>query len=107
MLDEFREAGFTIAAEGFADRRYDADGSLRPRRFRDALLAVPADAAAQAVRIVTLGEVLASNGQPIPIEASTLCIHSDTPGALQIAEAVHSALRAAGIMLKPLRDRAS
>jgi len=107
MLDEFRETGFAIAAEAFADRRYDADGSLRPRKFRDALLVVPADAAAQALRIVTQGEVLASNGQAIPIEANTLCIHSDTPGALQIAEAVHSALRAGGITLKPLRGRAS
>jgi UPF0271 protein len=107
MLDEFREAGFAIAAEAFADRRYDSDGSLRPRKFRDALLAVPADAAAQALRIVTHGEVVASNGQAIPIEANTLCIHGDTPGAQQIAEAVHSALREADIALKPLRARAS
>jgi UPF0271 protein len=103
MLDEFREAGFAIAAEAFADRRYEPDGSLRPRKFRDALLAEPAQAAAQALRIATRGEVVAANGAAIPLEATTLCIHSDTPGAPQIAEAVHNALRSAGIAIRSLR----
>jgi UPF0271 protein len=103
MLDEFREAGFAIAAEAFADRRYEADGSLRSRKLADALLANPEEAAQQALSIVARGEVVTAGGKVIPLEANTLCIHGDTPGALQIAEAVHGILREAGITLKSLR----
>ena len=46
MLDVFREAGFTVAAEGFADRRYDPDGTLRSRKFEDALIRDAAEAGA-------------------------------------------------------------
>jgi 5-oxoprolinase (ATP-hydrolysing) subunit A len=102
MLDEFREAGFAIASEAFADRRYEPDGSLRARKHRDALITDPDQAAAQALQIAMRGEVLAMNGEAIPLEATTLCIHSDTPGATRVAEAIHHALRASGIVLRPL-----
>jgi UPF0271 protein len=103
MLDEFREAGFAVAAEAFADRLYEPDGSLRLRKFADALITDPDQAATQALRIATRGETLAADGSAIPLEASTVCIHSDTPGASQIAEAVHNALRSAEITLRSLR----
>jgi UPF0271 protein len=51
MLEVFREAGFAVAAEAFADRRYEADGSLRSRKFADALIRDPEEAAKQALRI--------------------------------------------------------
>jgi len=97
MLKEFRAAGFAVAAEGFADRKYEADGSLRARTFRDALLHDSAEAAAQAVRIVREGSVMAANGAVIPLKVETICIHGDTPGAAQIAAAVRRALEEAGI----------
>lgn len=102
MLDEFRAAGFTAAAEAFADRRYEPDGSLRSRKFSDALLRDPEEAAAQALQIVGQHVVTGSNGSAIPIAAQTLCIHGDTPGALNIAAAVHSRLLQAGVAFKPL-----
>jgi 5-oxoprolinase (ATP-hydrolysing) subunit A len=102
MLDVFREAGFPVAAEAFADRRYEPDGSLRSRKFDDALLLDPAEAAAQAVRIAQRGTAIASNGAEIAIDAQTICIHGDAPGAPQIAAAVAQALRAAGITLRAL-----
>jgi UPF0271 protein len=82
MLEVWREMGFRTAAEGFADRRYEPDGSLRPRRFADALITDPADAAAQALRLAREGRV------------QTICVHSDTPGSAGIAAAVAAALRA-------------
>ena len=103
MLDEFREAGFSIAAEAFADRRYERDGSLRSRRHSDALITDPEQAAAQALRIATQGEVVAISGDVIPLDASTLCIHSDTPGASKIAEAVRRALRDARVIVHSLQ----
>jgi len=89
MLDVWRGIGFRVAAEGFADRRYEPDGTLRPRKFADALITVPADAAAQAVRLAREGRV------------QTICIHSDTPGSVEILSAVNAGLSAADIILQP------
>jgi UPF0271 protein len=70
--------GFRVAAEGFADRRYEPDGSLCPRRMPDALITAPAEAAAQALRLAKT--------------VQTICVHSDTPHAAEIAAAVRAAL---------------
>jgi 5-oxoprolinase (ATP-hydrolysing) subunit A len=102
MLDEFRKGGFRVAAEAFADRRYEKDGSLRARKFRDALLDKHEDAAAQAVRIAEGRGVLTREAETVHIEAQTICIHGDTPGAARIAEAVRKALEAAGIQMRGL-----
>jgi UPF0271 protein len=80
MLEAWREMGFRVAAEAFADRRYETDGSLRPRRFPDALIRDPAEAARQALRFAREGR------------AQTICVHGDTPGALEILKACREAL---------------
>jgi 5-oxoprolinase (ATP-hydrolysing) subunit A len=97
MLDVFRAAGFRAAAEAFADRRYEKDGSLRGRKFRDALLDAPEMAAEQAVRIAEGLGVLTREGELVRVEARTICIHGDTPGAERIAEAVRKALEKVGV----------
>ncbi len=80
-LDVWREIGLTTAAEAFADRRYEPDGSLRSRQFPDALITEPAEAAAQALRFAREGS------------AQTICVHGDTPGAVAIVKACREALR--------------
>jgi 5-oxoprolinase (ATP-hydrolysing) subunit A len=80
MLEVWRSMGLTAVGEGFADRRYEADGTLRNRKFSDALITDPPEAAAQAVR-------LARNGA-----AQTICVHGDTPGAVEILRACRQAL---------------
>jgi UPF0271 protein len=100
MLEEFRAAGFPVAAEAFADRRYERDGSLRSRKFDDALLRDPEQAAEQALQIAEQGSVIATDGSLVPVHAQTLCIHGDTPGAAKIAAAVHHRLDAAGIKIQ-------
>ena len=97
MLQEFRAAGFRVAAEAFADRRYEKDGSLRARTFRDALLDAPEKAAEQAARIAEGRGVLTREGAEVAVGAQTICIHADTPGAERIAEAVRRALERAGV----------
>ena len=104
MLDAFRDAGFPVVAEAFADRRYEPDGALRSRRLDDALILDSAQAAQQAVRIAGRGSVIASDGTEIAVDAQTICIHGDTPGAPQIAAAVAQALRHAGVTLRALGD---
>jgi UPF0271 protein len=101
MLDVFDDAGFPIAAEAFADRRYEPDGTLRSRKHPDALIEDPAEAAQQALSIVQ-GKVVARDGSEVPLHADTLCIHSDTPGSPQIAAQVAKALREAGFIVSPL-----
>jgi UPF0271 protein len=90
MLDVFRARGFKVAAEAFADRTYEADGTLRSRKFDDALIRDPVKAGEQALRIAREGR------------AQTICIHGDTPGAPLIAESVARALQTGGISLRPL-----
>jgi UPF0271 protein len=102
MLDVFREAGFRVAAEAFADRRYESDGTLRSRRFEDALIRDPAEAGQQALRIAQRGTAIASGGSEVVTSAQTICIHGDTPGAPAIAAAVAKALRQAGVELTAL-----
>jgi len=102
MLKVFSEAGFQVAAEAFADRRYEADGTLRSRKFDDALIRNPAEAGQQALRIAEKGSAIASGGTEIAVDAQTICIHGDTPGAPEIVRAVARTLRQAGVELRPL-----
>ena len=79
-LELWRGMGLMVAAEAFADRRYEPDGSLRSRKFADALITDPAEAAAQALRFARQGMV------------QTICVHGDTPGAVEILKACREAL---------------
>ncbi len=100
LLAAARATGLRAVAEGFADRAYEADGSLRSRQLPGALLA-PAAAASQAVSIVRDGRVLAVDGTLVPLEVDTLCVHGDSPNAAAIARAVRDALEAAGAEIRP------
>jgi UPF0271 protein len=84
LLAAAEAAGLATQAEGFADRAYEADGSLRSRRLAGGVLQDPAVAAAQAVALAASGRY------------ATLCIHGDTPGAAGLARAARAALVAAG-----------
>jgi 5-oxoprolinase (ATP-hydrolysing) subunit A len=81
MLEVWRSMGLPVAGEAFADRRYEPDGTLRSRKFPDALITDPAAAAAQATRLAREGL------------AQTICVHGDTPGAVAILKAVRDALQ--------------
>jgi UPF0271 protein len=102
-IEAARAIGLRVAEEGFADRRYEPDGSLRARRLEGALLG-PDDAAAQAVSIAREGVVTATDGSAVAVRADTICIHGDGPAAVETATAVRSALARAGIAVAALRD---
>jgi len=80
MLDVWRGMGMNVVGEAFADRRYEPDGTLRSRKFPDALITDPREAAAQALRLAREGK------------AQTVCVHGDTPGAVAILAACREAL---------------
>ena len=86
-----------VAREGFVDRAYEADGTLRSRRLAGSLHTDPKVAAAQAVSFVKDGGVRAYDGSFLRLEVDTLCLHGDTPGAPAIAAAVREAFAREGI----------
>ena len=102
-----RERGVRVAAEGFADRAYNADGTLVSRRRPGSLIEDPQRAAAQALRMATEGKVQTIEGGEIAISVQTICCHGDTPGAPRIVSAVREALERAGCRLRPLRELAA
>ncbi len=101
-LDAARAAGLPVAAEGFADRRYCADGTLVPRARKGALLTDPDEAAEQALHLARDGFVLAEDGSRIEVDADTICLHGDTPGAPGIARRIRERFRQEGVAVAPL-----
>jgi 5-oxoprolinase (ATP-hydrolysing) subunit A len=97
-------AGLPVAAEAFADRAYEPDGSLASRRLAGSVIHDAAVVVTRAVRIVQRQEVMATNGATIPIVADTLCLHGDTPGSAALARQIRVALEEAGIRVAPLTD---
>ncbi len=96
-LEVWRSMGLRSAAEAFADRAYEPDGTLRKRTLSGALLDDPSRAAQQALSIAMQHNVIATDGRELPVEANTLCIHSDTPGSVAIAREINRRLKAAGV----------
>lgn len=98
-VEVWRSMGREVLAEAFADRRYRPDGPLVPRSHAGAMITDPEEAAAQAVRIAVHGRVSAVGGAEVRLRAGTICVHSDTPGALAVAGAVRAGLQAAGVRI--------
>ena len=94
-------AGLRVVAEGFPDRGYLADGGLAPRHGPGALVDDPAVAARRAVSMAGRGGIEAVDGTWVPVALETLCIHGDSPGAVETARQVRSALEAEAIAVRP------
>lgn len=102
LIDAANEFGLQAAREGFVDRAYMGDGTLLPRSEISAVISSPARAVQVAMQLVREGTVRAIDGKLLPMQVDTLCIHSDTPHAVEIARAVTEALRAEGVELKAM-----
>lgn len=102
LLRAGEAAGLRIAAEAFADRAYEPDGSLASRRKPGSVIHDTAVVVARAVRMVNQREVIATDGSKIPLHAETLCLHGDTPGASELARQIRAGLEAAGVSVGPL-----
>ena len=92
MLTVFDALGLDIISEGYVDRTYEADGTLRSRKFDDALITDPQKAADQMKEMLN-GNIIAVDGTSVPINISSVCVHSDTPNAVDIAQAVKSQIQ--------------
>ena len=99
-MDAARAAGIPVVGEGFADRAYTAEGRLVSRREPGAVLHDPERVAARARRMATEGRVETVDGGEVTVEVRSLCVHGDTPGAVELARAVRAALDDAGVRLE-------
>ncbi len=92
--------GLRVAREAFADRTYEDDGTLTPRKIAGSVIHDPDLAAARVVRMVLEGSVQSRHGTRLPIAADTICVHGDTPTAVVMAATVRRALEAAGVAVQ-------
>ncbi len=102
ILAAGRAAGLRVAAEVFADRAYEPDGSLASRRKPGAVIHDADAVVARAVRMIKDRSVVAIDGSIVKLEADTICVHGDTPGSDVLAAKIRAGFEAAGVTVKAI-----
>lgn len=102
LINAGRREGLTVAAEAFADRAYESDGSLVSRGKPGSVIHDTGEVVARAVTMVRDRVVVAADGSILPLEVETLCLHGDTPGSGELARRIRLGLEAAGITVASL-----
>jgi UPF0271 protein len=97
-----RRMGLRVAREVFADRAFEANGTLVPRSRPGAVVSDPSAVIERSLRLVTEGTVTANTGETLALRAETICLHGDTPGAVDIAAALRRAFDEAGVRVQPM-----
>jgi UPF0271 protein len=100
LHDAARAAGLPIVAEAFVDRGYSAEGHLVPRGQPGALIAEPDDVVARALDLAWGRHVTTASGSSVLINAHSLCLHGDTPGAAALGNSVRAVLERSGVVLR-------
>ncbi|MCD2108046.1 LamB/YcsF family protein [Rhodococcus erythropolis] len=101
FLEEARDAGLEIVAEAFADRAYTAEGTLVPRTESGAVLHDPTLVAERVRRMVVDGELDAVDGSTLKVAAASVCVHGDSPAAVDMAVAIRALLDSSGVEITP------
>ena len=102
MLKAAKAKGLRCASEVFADRAYEPDGSLTPRALEGSVITDEEEAINRVLQMVKSGTVVARNGQTIPIEADSICLHGDGVKAVEFARRIRQALTDSGVEIVPL-----
>ena len=100
FLEVAEKAGLPVVTEAFADRAYTEEGTLVPRTEDGAVVTDPDTVVERSVSIAREGTVTAHSGRPIPVRARSLCLHGDTPGAVDLARRVRARLADAGVRVE-------
>lgn len=101
FLEEAREAGLDVVAEAFADRAYTAEGTLVPRTESGAVLHDPTLVAERVRRMVVDGELDAVDGSSMKVAAASVCVHGDSPAAVDMAVAIRALLESSDVEITP------
>ena len=105
LLSAGTAAGLRVASEGFADRAYAADGSLAPRTAAGSVIHDPDAVVRRSLRMVTDGEVTATDGSTLTFPVDTLCVHGDTAGAAELTKLLRAGLEQCGIVVRAFSPR--
>jgi UPF0271 protein len=100
VVEQARAAGLAVVCEAFADRAYNADGSLVSRRVPGSVIHDPDIVAQRMLRMATEGKIVAVDGSDVLVEAQSICVHGDNPAAVALARALREKLSANGVELK-------
>lgn len=98
-----KDVGLKVVYEAFPDRAYTPEGNLVPRRESGAVIKDPQEVARRALRMATEGVVIAVDDTSIPIKAQTLCVHGDTPSAVDLVRNIHEILEKEGVSVQPMK----
>ena len=101
-IEAGKEAGLKVASEIFADRALNADGTLVSRSQPGSVIEDPEQVITASLRMVLEQKAIAINGQEIPVKADTICLHGDTPGAVDLARKLKEKMVEAGIQVVPV-----
>lgn len=104
MLKAAKACGLKVASEVFADRAYTDEGLLVNRKLPGAMIEDPDDVINRVIQMIKEGTVTSINGNVIPIEADSICIHGDGPNAVTFAKQIHQRLIAEGIQIVSLQN---
>ena len=99
-----QQANLRVASEVFADRLLNPDGTLVPRSISTAVITNVEEVVSRSLKMITQEKAVASNGTEIHIKADTICLHSDTPGAIALAKRLRQEFKAAGIEVVPMSN---
>jgi 5-oxoprolinase (ATP-hydrolysing) subunit A len=99
-----RAHGLRMANEIYADRTYDDDGNLTPRRQPGAVIHDAAEAQRRAMRMLEDGAIISTTGKRIPVRIDTICVHGDNPSAVAMARGLRTALEQVGIGVRPFHS---
>ena len=102
LISEAEKIGLKTASEVFADRTYQADGSLTPRSQTNALITDTEKAGAQVWQMISAQTVTATDGETVQLRAETVCIHGDGAHALDFAKTINARLKANGVMIESI-----
>ena len=103
-IDVGRQMGVRVAREAFADRAMNPDGTLVPRSTPGSVIHDVEEVVRRGIKMATEGRATTVDGQEIEVHADTLCLHGDTPGAVEMAAALRSGLEAVGVEVVPLKE---
>ena len=100
MVEAAKQVGIPYVEEAFADRAYTAEGKLVSRKVAGSVLHDVEEVAQRVLRMVTEGKVTAIDGAEVSLKPDTICVHGDTPGALEMIKAIRARLEIAGVVVK-------
>ncbi len=105
LHSQARDAGLPVFGEAFADRAYEPTGHLVSREHPDAVVSDPTAVVSRVVEWAATGLVRTRTGELIEIDAISMCLHGDTPGAVDLARSARRALEKAGVPVRPFIEK--